>query len=116
MQPNWFRLAYAIEFLLALVAISVTWSQVGGQTHLDLMAWPWKLALTFGLAWITIRYTAAIVESENSWNARSAAWLIGGLLVVAAMAGITYYYHLQEALLDPDSDEPAVTTMTGRLK
>jgi len=32
------RLAYATQFLIALIAVFVLWSQVGGQSHLDYMA------------------------------------------------------------------------------
>src|SRR5713226_9551975 len=96
MQPPWFRLAYALEFLLALIAISVTWSQIGGQTHLDLMAWPWKFVLTVALAWAIVRFTAAVAAEEKLWNLRSAAWLVCGLLLIVTMAAVTYYYHLNE--------------------
>ena len=39
------RLAYATQFLIALIAVFVLWSQVGGQSHLDYMAWQVKLLL-----------------------------------------------------------------------
>jgi hypothetical protein len=34
---SWLRLGYAVEFLVALLAILNLWSEVGGQGHLDLM-------------------------------------------------------------------------------
>ena len=40
------RLAYAAQFLMALVTVFVLWSEVGGQSHLDLM--PWYLAKKVG--------------------------------------------------------------------
>ena len=43
MPPYWSRLAFVTEFLVALVAILELWSQVGGQSHLDLMPWYTKL-------------------------------------------------------------------------
>ena len=46
------RLAYATQFLIAVIAIYVLWSQVGGQSHLDLMPWYVKLGLGAGAACI----------------------------------------------------------------
>jgi len=42
------RLAYATQFLIALIAVFVLWSEVGGQVHLDLMPWYFKLAFGRG--------------------------------------------------------------------
>ena len=39
------RLAYTTQFLIALIAVFVLWSQVGGQSHIDLMPWYFKLGL-----------------------------------------------------------------------
>src|SRR5271166_1608903 len=44
------RLAYATQYLIALIAVFVLWSQVGGQSHLDLMPWFVKLAMGAGTA------------------------------------------------------------------
>ena len=44
------RLAYTTQFLLALLAIFVVWSEIGGQSHLDLMPWYLKLVLGGGAA------------------------------------------------------------------
>ena len=37
------------QFLMALIAIFMLWSQVGGQSHLDLVPWPLKLGLAGAL-------------------------------------------------------------------
>jgi len=42
------RLAYATQYLIAVIAVFVLWSQVGGQSHLDLMPWYVKLGLGAG--------------------------------------------------------------------
>jgi len=42
------RLAYATQFVIALIAVFVLWSEVGGQVHLDLMPWYFKLAFGAG--------------------------------------------------------------------
>ena len=52
---------YAIEFLIALIAIFTVWSQVGGQGHLDLLPWYVKLSTAMALAWSTVRFTSADV-------------------------------------------------------
>jgi len=56
------RIAYVCEFLLALLAISVVWGQVGGQDHLDLMPWYDKFVPIFGLALVTVVGTVAAVS------------------------------------------------------
>ena len=39
LEPAWLRLAYAFEFMIALLVAVVLWTQAGGQGHLDLMPW-----------------------------------------------------------------------------
>ncbi len=98
---SWLRLAYALEFLIALIAIISLWSEIGGEGHLDLMPWYTKLGCILGLAWCCVRFTAGIVEQQKFWTHRSLRWFAGILLFCIAMAGITYYYHLHE---DPDDE------------
>src|ERR1700733_11278595 len=66
--PSWLRLAYALEFLIALIAIISVWSEIGGEGHLDLMPWYVKLACIVGLAWCSVRFTAGIVEQQKVWT------------------------------------------------
>jgi hypothetical protein len=107
--PAWLPLAYAVEFLVALIAILSVWSEVGGQGHLDLMPWHVKLACVFGLAWCCVRFTAGLVEQKNVWTRRTIAWFAGILLFGIAMGGITYYYHLHEEPQDDDEDATAAS-------
>ncbi|HTW63665.1 MAG TPA: hypothetical protein VME17_03575 [Bryobacteraceae bacterium] len=107
--PSWLRLAYAVEFLIALIAILNLWSEVGGQGHLDIMPWYIKLACIVGLAWCCVRFTAGIVEQNKIWTRRTIAWLAGILLFGIAMGGITYYYHLHEEPDDDDGDSSAAS-------
>jgi len=95
MTPQLLRLAYAVEFLLALVAIFTAWSEIGGQTVLDLMHWGWKLGLSLILAMAIVGFSAAITAEERLWNLRAARWLVAVLLCIVAMAVVTYYYALQ---------------------
>jgi hypothetical protein len=104
--PRWLRLAYALEFLIALVAIISLWSEIGGEAHLDLMPWYIKLACILGLAWCCVRFTASIVEQQEVWTRRTISWFAGILLFCVAMGGITYYYHLHE---EPDQGDEDTT-------
>lgn len=108
--PAWLRLAYAFEFLIALITIFMVWSEVGGQGHMDLLPWYVKLGLALAGAWCSVRFTAAMVEHEKAWNVHSAMWFAWIILVVAAMGGITYYYHLHEV---PDESDTEDTTSTS---
>ena len=100
------RIAYVCEFLLALLAISVVWGQVGGQDHLDLMPWYDKFVLIFTLALVTVVGTVAAVSRERAWNGISIACLAMALLILCAMAAVTYYYHVHE---DQDQDTDNTT-------
>jgi hypothetical protein len=109
---HWLRFAYSVEFLIALVAAAILWTQVGGQGHLDLMPWYVKLFGILGLAWCTVRLTVATVEEHRSWNRKSLLWLVCLLLVGTAVAGVTYYYHLHEVPDEPDTDETSATSVS----
>lgn len=103
------RIAYAVEFLVALIATFTVWSQVGGQGHLDLMPWYWKFFLGGGLSIATVRATVAAVESEQVWNSRTLRWLAMILTLMIGCGVVTYYYHLYE----PDEEEQEQTVTDG---
>ena len=108
-NPSWLRLAYSVEFILALIAIISLWSEVGGEGHLDLMPWYIKLGCILGLAWCSVRFTAGIVEQQKVWTRRTVGWFAGILFFCVVMGGITYYYHLHEQSDDDDDDTTAAT-------
>ena len=110
-DPSWLRLAYSFEFLIALLAIFTLWSEIGGQGHLDMMPWYTKLLSGLAMSWCSIRFTAGLVEERRAWNSRSVRWFIGLVLIATVMAGITYYYHLQEAQEQPDTDDNTATSL-----
>lgn len=110
---RWLRLVYSFEFLLALLVVLTLWSEVGGQSHLDMMPWYTKLLCILGASWCTVRLTAAIAESPKVWNRRTATWLFGLLLVAFAMGAITYYYHLHEESDTDDSGDTQTTALIG---
>jgi len=104
------RLAYATEYLIALIAVFVLWSQVGGQSHLDLMPWYVKLGLGAGAALAAVKATAAAASQEHAWNGRVLKWL-GILLVLLICCGLaSYYCHLY---LEDDSDDQQDASSVG---
>lgn len=105
LNPAWLRLAYAFEFWIALIAIFTLWSQVGGQGHLDLIAWYIKLACALALAWSAVRMTGGMVENARAWNRATVRWFVAVVAISALIAGITYWYHLHEVSDEPDTDE-----------
>jgi hypothetical protein len=111
---SWLRLGYALEFLIALLAIVTMWSEIGGEGHLDLMPWYVKLGCIFGLAWCSVRLTASVVAQPRVWTARSIRWLIGILFFCLLMGGITYYYHLHEPQ-DDDGDDDDTTAAAVKI-
>jgi hypothetical protein len=107
------RLAYATQFLIALIAIFVLWSQVGGQSHLDLVPWYFKLGLGAGSAFAAVKATAAAVARERVWNSQSLRWL-GVLLALLLGCGLaSYYAHLSED--EDQEDQQESTALTSEL-
>lgn len=105
------RLAYATQFLIALIAVFVLWSQVGGQSHLDLMPWYLKLALGAGAAFAVVKGTAAAVSGETPWNGRTLRWL-GIVLVLLVGCGLaSYYYHVYG---ESDEDDEQDSSVVGK--
>jgi len=96
MPPYLLRLGYMLEFLLALLTISDFWSQVGGQNHLDDLAWYAKFALIAGLALVITMGTSAAVSHEKIFNAKTLTCLLLAFLIMAGMAMATYYVHVHE--------------------
>src|SRR5579884_140031 len=107
MNTAWLRLAYAFEFLLATAAVFTLWSQIGGQGHLDMMAWYIKLVLGVGMSVAIVKMTIAAAERERAWNPASLVWLAIILALAAAMAAVTIYYHVNES--NEEQDEEGTT-------
>jgi len=106
------RLAYPTLFLIALIAVFVTWSEVGGPSHLELLPWYVKLLLGFAAAIAVVRASAAAVAGERAWNSRSLRWL-GLLLVLAIACGLSSYYaHMYLEDTGDESDEQQDTTVS----
>ena len=112
--PNraWLRLAYIFEFWLALLVVFTAWSQVGGQGHMDLIAWYIKLVCTIAWAWSAVKMTRGIVENARAWNGSTVRWFLAVVAISTIIAGITYWYHLHEVTDDPDTDENSAAAVT----
>ena len=108
------RLAYSTQFLIALMAVFVTWSQVGGQSHLDLLPWSVKLALGLAAAYGVVRATAASVAGDRAWNSHTLRWLGLTLAVLFACGFATYYAHMN--LEDTDGEEQQADTTISRMQ
>jgi hypothetical protein len=112
------RLAYATQFLIALIAVFVLWSQVGGQSHLDLMPWHLKLALGAGAAFAVVKATAAAVSHEHPWNGRTLKWLgiMAALLVGCGLASYYCHMYLETDEGDDQQDSALTVGQVGNLR
>jgi hypothetical protein len=108
------RLAYSTQFLIALIAVFVLWSQVGGQSHLDLMPWYLKLGLGAGAAFATVKATAAAVSQDRAWGGPTLKWfgIVLALLVGCGMA--SYYYHVYGESDDTDQQDSQTSSRLGQ--
>ena len=109
MNTSLLRPLLIVEFLIALEAIFTMWSEVGGQYHLDLMFWPWKLGLGLASAGLIVAITANLVRNDGRFT-RRAILFFSFLIAIFVVAGVvTYYYHLHEPTDQDqdDDDEPA---------
>lgn len=96
-----------VEFLIALEAIFTMWSEVGGQYHLDLMFWPWKLGLAAASAGLIVAITANLVRNDGQVT-RKAVLFFSFLIVTFVVAGVvTWYYHVNEPTQQDDDDDDA---------
>jgi len=114
MDPRLLRIVYLVEFLIALVAVYTLWSQVGGQSHLDLIEWHWKLVLGVGLSLAVVLATASAFDAEKALNRASVAWSFIALILMLAMGSLTYYHHLHEQD-EADQGSDAEIEQTHRL-
>lgn len=105
------RLAYTTQFLIALIAVFVLWSQVGGQGHVDLVPWFIKLGLGAGAAFAIVKATSAAVARDSAWNGGTLKWL-GILVAILIGCGlVTYYVHLYDESDEEDQQDDSGVSM-----
>jgi hypothetical protein len=109
------RLAYSTQFLLALITIFLVWSQVGGQSHLDLMPWYLKLGLGAGVAFATVKATVAAVSHDHAWNGSTLRWF-GIMLALLIGCGLaTYYYHVYGETDEDEQQDSQTSSLSRRI-
>jgi len=113
MSTAWLRFAYMCEFLLAVLSIFTLWSQVGGQGHLDLMPWYWKLALGGGASVAVVGLTVALMNQDRLMTRPVVWWSVVLVLLALGMAAVTFYYHVHEVI--DETDEESTTAMAAVL-
>jgi undecaprenyl pyrophosphate phosphatase UppP len=112
MESRFLRIAYALQFVVTLMSVFEVWAQVGGQGHLDLMPWYWKILLACSLSLAVVKATVASVNRDRFWNKWTFAWLVIALALIVTMGFLTYYEHIHEP---PDEgDEPPAQIHLGR--
>jgi hypothetical protein len=110
------RLAYATQFLIALIAVFVLWSEAGGQSHLDLLPWYLKAGLGAGAAFCAVKATAAAVARDAAWNGGTLKWL-GLMLLLLLGCGLASYYahlYLEEDETDQDQESDTISLTAPR--
>ena len=109
------RLAYATQFLIAVLAVFFLWSEVGGQSHLDLMPWYLKLGLGVGAAFACVKATAAAVKGKSAWNGGTLRWL-GILTVLLIGCGLaSYWVHMYGEDDEEDQEDDVSSEVYSRL-
>jgi hypothetical protein len=106
------RLAYATQFLIALIAVCVVWRQVGGQSHFEALPWYTTAGLIAGVSFAAVKATAEAVSHESAWNPATLKWcaILAMLLVGCGMASLYSHNYLE-------NDEPAEgETVTSSLR
>jgi hypothetical protein len=117
MESRFFRIAYAVQFVVTMMAIFEVWGQVGGQGHIDMMPWYAKLLLPGSLSLAAVKATAAAVDRDQFWNKLTTAWLAAALLLITAMGLLTLYEHLHEPADEGDEQvQKQVTSQKSKGK
>ena len=110
MRNSLLRPLLILEFMVAVDTVYTLWSVVGGQDHLDLMFWPWKLGIGLGASTLAVLITGQLARNNGEFT-RQARLFCSLLITLVLLAGVvTYYYHLNEPAdqnSDSDDDAPA---------
>jgi hypothetical protein len=108
------RPIFVIEFLVALQASFALWSQVGGEYHLGLVFWPWKLGMGLGAATLVVAITATLVRNDGQIDRRVVSLASILVIVMLAAGALSYYAHLNEPADDDQNDESGATAASAQ--
>src|SRR6185312_11009661 len=98
------------EYLIAVQALIAFWSHAGGQYHLELMFWPWKIAIPLAGAALVVAMTSGLARGLRWRSARILLMGVSLLLLMVVAGFVTYYYHVNEPADQDDDDQPAQIT------
>jgi nitrogen fixation-related uncharacterized protein len=112
MRPSLLRILLGIEYLIAVQVLIAFWSHAGGQYHLDLMFWPWKLVLPLVGAALVVAITSGLAGGLRWRSARILLMMVSLALLMVVAGFVTYYYHMNEPADQDDQDQPAQITRT----
>jgi hypothetical protein len=112
MRLSLLRILLGIEYLIAVQVLIGFWSHAGGQYHLDLMFWPWKLAIPLIGAALVVAITSGLAHGSG-WKSPRILLMGASLVLLMVVAGVvTYYYHVNEPTDQDDEDQPSQMTRT----
>ena len=103
------QVLYAIEFLIALIAVYSVWREVGGAGHLDYMQWYWKAIIGIPAAYAAVRLTVALASTGQARTRQLLFWLTFLAALAVSAGALTYYTHLHEPQ-DEDEEDPGSVT------
>lgn len=95
----------ALEFLLALQTSFTLWSHVGGEYHLTLVFWLWKLGIGLGAAMLVVAITATLVQHDGAISRRVLSLASVLVVVMLAAGALSYHAHINEPAGDDQDDE-----------
>lgn len=108
------RLAYATQFLIAMIAVFFVWEEVGGPYHLDLMPWWLKLGLGTGIAYAAVRATASAVAADSVRNKTTLRWCAAILVLLLGCVVANYYCNLYgEGGDEQDGTDTSIAAIPG---
>ena len=113
MRPPLLRILLGIEYLIAVQVLIAFWSHAGGQYHLELMFWPWKITIPLAGAALVVAMTSGLARGLRWRSARILLMGVSLLLLMVVAGFVTYYCHVNEPTDQDDDEQPAQITRTA---
>ena len=96
------RAGIGILFCVALIATLQFWEKIGGPTHLELIPWWWKAAISLSISAAAVKLTFAPTRPQ------ALRWLTLIAALAIAAGALTYYAHLNEPQDEGDDQQDQV--------